>query len=45
MKRLAALSGSLRQGSLNRALIEAVSAMRVFAVDSVDTLDNKNAHP
>ncbi len=38
MKRLAALSGSLRQGSLNRALIEAVSAMRVFAVDSVDTV-------
>ncbi len=38
MKRLAALSGSLRQGSLNIALIEAVSRMGVFVVEGVDTI-------
>ncbi len=38
MKRLAALSGSLRQGSLNVALIELVAQMRLFEVTRVDTV-------
>ena len=38
MKRLAALSGSLRAGSLNCALIEAVSRMGIFTVEIADTV-------
>ncbi len=36
--RLAALNGSLRQGSINAALIEAVRRMDVFDVETVDTV-------
>ncbi len=38
MPRLAALCGSLRNGSLNAALIEAVARMGVFTVDRVSTV-------
>ena len=38
MPRLAALCGSLRKGSLNAALIEAVARMEVFDVDRVSTI-------
>jgi len=36
--RLAALCGSLRRGSLNAALIDAVERMQVFEVDRVSTV-------
>lgn len=38
MKRLAALSGSLRKGSLNAALIELIARMGLFDVTRVDTV-------